>query len=89
MFSLAKDLLNLGGQVLNLQGQGVDGSLRQVADVDPTLPLSYAEGNLTPDADCKFGGHIAGGLRHTPLALASPTAGPWDDSSSVLDHLRC
>ena len=48
-----------------------------------TLPLSYAE--------CvhKFGGHIAGGLRHTPLALASPTAGPRNDSASMLDHLRC
>ena len=63
MFSLAQELLNLGGQVLNLRRQGV--------------------------GDRKFGGHVAGGLHRTPLALASATAGPRDDSASVLDHLCC
>ena len=63
MFSQAQELLNLGGQILNLQRQG--------------------------GGDCKFGGHIAGGLHLTPLALALVTAGPWDDSASVLDRLRC
>ena len=63
MFSPAQELLNLGGQVLNLRRQGV--------------------------GDRKFGGHIAGGLHRTPLALALAlaTAGPRDDSASVLDRL--
>ena len=52
-------------------------------DVDPTLPLSHAEDDLTPDADRKAGGHVAGGPCHTPLALALPAAGPRDDSASV------
>ena len=63
MFSLAQELLNLGGHVLNLRRQGI--------------------------GDRKFGGHVAGGLHRTPLALASATAGPRDDSASVLDRLHC
>ena len=61
MFSLAQELLNLGGKVLNLRRQGV--------------------------GDREFGGHVAGGLHRTPQASA--TAGPRDDSASVLDQLRC
>ena len=63
MFSQAQELLNLGGQILNLQRQG--------------------------GGDRKFGGHVAGGLHRTLLALASATAGPRDDSASVLDRLCC
>ena len=63
VFSPAQELLNLGGQILNLQRQG--------------------------RGDRKFGGHVAGGLHRTLLALASATAGPRDDSASVLDRLRC
>ena len=88
LFSLARKPLNIGGQVLNLRWHGVGGSLGQVADVDPTLPPSHAEGDLTSDADRKFGGRIAGGPRHTPLALTSPIVGPQDDSASMLDLLR-
>ena len=63
VFSQAQELLNLGGQILNLQRQG--------------------------GGDRKFGGHVAGGLHCTLLALASATAGPRDDSASVLDRLCC
>ena len=37
--------------------------------------LSRADSDLTLDADRKFGGHVDGGSRHTPLALTSSVPG--------------